>query len=124
MGCNYYVIPRLTAELKDKMLHALQNDDIAHLSNLIPKELHIGKSSAGYPFVFDHNNWLYYKSPEELFDFIKGCEIYDDDQEEMEYEDFMRIIEYKQKYLTEFYFEKSHYFIQDGYMFSTMTQFS
>ena len=76
MGQNYYAIPKLNSRLKKKILEAVNSDDFMLAKKLIPEEIHIGKSSVGWKFLFNHNNWLYFsKSIESLKSFLLSSDI-------------------------------------------------
>ncbi len=62
--------------MKQKMLRAVECDDFQELRGLIPANVHIGKSSAGWKFVFNHNNWEYWdKTLESMCEFLKNSDI-------------------------------------------------
>ena len=74
MGTNYYKVKTLTREEKDKLIDSINNDRVTigdygficfrdenDKDIILPKkEIHIGKRSCGWKFLFDHNNWDYY----------------------------------------------------------------
>jgi len=68
--------------------------DFDGVRKLVPERIHIGKSSAGWRFLFNHNNWEYFK--QDLFDlelFLSICIIQD------EYAKWIEIEEMLNKYL-------------------------
>ena len=66
MGTNYYAIPKMTEEQKAEAISAINKDEFSKANSLLPKEVHIGKSSAGWDFLLNHNDWLYYNNYEEM----------------------------------------------------------
>lgn len=81
MGTNFYKVKTLTREEKDKLIDAINNDRVTngdfyslHFRDennddiVIPnKEVHIGKRSGGWKFLFDHNDWAYYPRDKDKF---------------------------------------------------------
>lgn len=65
MGTNYYVRkairPSAIKKLKDLVNERDIYDGVLQEALDEYKEIHIGKSSAGWQFCFDHNNGKYYK---------------------------------------------------------------
>lgn len=126
MGTNYYAIPKLTDDTKFKIIEAVIKNQLDEVRKLCPAEIHIGKSSAGWPFLFNHNGWEYYKDIEELKRFIENSQIIDE-YGHTEHDLWSLIETKKEKFpITEFtesdYSE--YYIIKDGYGFSTSTEFS
>ena len=56
MGTNYYGMKIPTAEEKSKIRKYIENDLYSQAQKYFPVEIHLGKSSAGWEFCFDHNN--------------------------------------------------------------------
>lgn len=96
MGCNYYATPKLTKELKNKIKEQIDTDQIGRARKLIPERVHVGKSSAGWQFLFNHNNWEYFdKSLESLEAFLMACDIEDEYGEPISYKDFWDMVDAK-----------------------------
>ncbi len=127
MSTNYYAIPKLTEEIKLKIIKAVFEDQLELLRKIIPVKIHLGKSVSGWPFLFNHNNWEYYNSISELADFIDKCEIVDEYGVIAQAKEFKAMIAEKQKIGAQKYTNSQHgnmYIIKDGYVFSTATDFS
>lgn len=127
MGTNYYAIPKVTDDVKLKIIQAVINEQMSELTKLIPRKIHIGKSSSGWPFLFNHNEWEHYKTIGELKDFLDKCEITDEYNAVVPITELVEYIENKQKIgVSKFIEDKysDHYIIRDGYAFSTSTEFS
>ena len=122
MGTNYYAMPKFTDDLKLKVIQAVINNQINELRNLIPKQIHIGKSSAGWRFLFNHNNWEYFKNTDELYDFILKSDIINEYDEPVH--NLIETIRLKQKVKLIDEYNRELYIIKNGYTFSTSTDFS
>ena len=96
MGTNYYAIPRATSERKEKIKKAIDQDKFEKAKDLIGGKVHIGKSSVGWEFIFDHNNWYYFGSDkDEIIKFLDRCNIYDEDEQYIFQEEFWKMVEAK-----------------------------
>jgi len=126
MGTNYYAIPKLTDNVKFKIIEAVINNQIYDIRRLTPNKIHIGKQSGGWPFLFNHNNWEYYNSIKELKQFIYDCDI--EDEYGTRISGLWNLIETsKEKHGVDDFINIGHedyYIIKDGYGFSTSTDFS
>jgi hypothetical protein len=60
------------------------------------EEIHIGKSSYGWQFLFAYNGGEYYKNKNELEAWLEGRKIFDEYDREISKEDFWEMIETKQ----------------------------
>ena len=60
MGTNYYAIKKVSKDKKTQMIHYIVNDmydEFDELYNNEVKRIHIGKSSCGWKFLFNYNNF-------------------------------------------------------------------
>ena len=120
MGCNYYAIPKATDSLKLEIIEKVVKNNFKAAKNLMPCEIHIGKSSAGWQFLFNHNNWEYFeRNKSSLYKFLKKSDIIDEYGRIISYEDFITIIRNKQN--EKFNDFETEYF---GFNFCTSTEFS
>ena len=94
MGCNYYIYD------KSKKCKCCGRGE---------EEIHIGKSSGGWKFLFNYNGGKYYADVDGLKKFLKNKTIYSEDNERVSKKIFWEMVEEKQKE------EKHHY--ADGYVF-------
>lgn len=135
MGCNYYARPKATQELKDKIITAVNVGDFKTAKGLMPDEIHIGKSSHGWKFIFNHNDWQYFgKSLESLELFLLACDIFNEYGAPISNESFWEMVEEKKNGMdNKAYFNKypSHHTGQAheqedhfGLFFSKNTEFS
>jgi len=97
MGTNYYAIPKATDERKAEICEHLNKGDFERARELMPEKIHLGKSSGGWKFCFNHNKWRYYKNIPDLRAFTKTCSIVDEYGSSVADEDFWRLVEQKQK---------------------------
>jgi hypothetical protein len=63
----------------------------------MPEKIHVGKSSSGWKFLFNHNNWQYFnKTLEDLELFLKSHCLIDEYDTKITYEDFWERVKYKE----------------------------
>lgn len=125
MGTNYYAIPKVEEPQKKAIYEAIKKDDYETAKRLIPKPIHIGKSSIGWAFLFNHNDWKYFHDMEGLECFLKSSTIVDEYGSQISYHDFFELIHSKAN-------EKKNLLwngyeigiIEFGLNFSTSTDFS
>lgn len=104
MGANYYVVKKVTEEQKEKVISLIKenNFEIAkdELNELIKEtKIHIGKSSYGWKFVFNHNNKKYYElNRKSIIDFINQDDIRIEDEygKEIYLADFWKMVREKE----------------------------
>lgn len=89
MGTNFYIRQRVSKEQKIEMEDALSKDNWNKLEELIPKEVHIGKRSRGWKFLWNAN-WFQYFDPnkESLIQFLKSGQIYNEYGEKFTFDQF------------------------------------
>jgi len=96
MGKNYYARKIPTATQKLTMVTAIMNNKMGELERMIPSKVHIGKSSAGWQFLFDHNNDKYYnRDKQSLKKYLAKCEIFDEYGRPITVKDFWQMVENK-----------------------------
>lgn len=109
MGTNYYV-------KGDVCDHCGRGDN----------DTHLGKSSAGWQFSFQYNGGQYYKNVEEMKEWLKDKDIYDEYDRPVTYDDFWAMVEQKQnnpknsshyKECKAAYGSREHILLVDGYTF-------
>lgn len=155
MGTNYYAVKK-ASERKEAL-----NDMIARLQTLEERsdldreveiiferfqqdreQVHLGKSSAGWRFVWNFHDGKYYSSKQELIDFVKSAgsivNEYDEEQDPEEFLEWAFTKEgwtYNEEYVKHFYDDKGkprpftaspeYYDIEiDGLRVSNCTNFS
>lgn len=90
MGTNYYAIPKVNKELRKQIIDKVLIDDFNGVQKLIPQKVHIGKSSSGWQFLFNHNDWFYYKDFDSLKEFMLRSVLVDEYDCEISFRDFWR----------------------------------
>lgn len=104
MGTNYYVIPKDIDEAEqvysiwDTWLKEYKyNEAIEAIRQLqADKCIHIGKSSYGWEFAFNHNNERYYKKTRESIDnFIRSNTLKDEYGREISADEFWKLVDSK-----------------------------
>ena len=86
MGTNYYAIPKWNdSKIKSSIVKKVMKQGI-----------HIGKSSCGWKFCFDHNNWKYFKqNKQSIVDFINSSNIKDEYDRKITPNEFWKLVESK-----------------------------
>lgn len=138
MGTNIYAIPKAkVAEWKSKFENSIKEAQDANLIGLlpiiesyyndrIPQKIHIGKRSAGWRFLFNHNDWRYYKTIDDLIVFLNQCEITTEYGEILSFKDFWSDVTERQETQQSCIAKTNKldwYITVAGYEFSTSTEF-
>jgi hypothetical protein len=96
MGTNYYAIPKATDDLKGKIIEKVNEGNFESAKDLMPEKIHIGKSSVGWQFMFNHNDWEYFNQSRDYLElFLEGCIITNEYSEEISYDAFWEMVEMK-----------------------------
>lgn len=89
MGTNFYLRKKLSEYEKEIGMQYLNNDDYDSLRDLIPEDIHIGKRSGGWKFLFNANNFEYfYTNKESLIEWLKSGQIIDEYNQKYTFEEF------------------------------------
>lgn len=110
MGTNFYVKTKLTSKQKDEIRHYLLEDRYDIIRALLDeaKDIHIGKSSFGWKFLWDVNNFKYFgKSKKEMFDWLKDKDIIDEYDRHYTFEQFLEGIRITEGYDMESYYKEN-----------------
>lgn len=143
MGTNYYLFKRPTKEEKEQIIEHIESDQYEEAIDLFPEEIHLGKSSGGWEFCFDHNNWRYWDSDSitKMKEFISKHTIIDEYDRELPHKEFWELVELKKgglnhkRYMEQWHeihpnLSKPYYANEemdiyvDGYRFSSRSDFS
>jgi hypothetical protein len=93
MGTNYYAIPQATDEDLESYIKLVKERNFNELIKIIPQKFHIGKSSFGWKFLFNHNNWQYFnKNLKSMKSVLRKSIITDEYGYEVSSEDFWKIV--------------------------------
>lgn len=101
MGMNFYVKVKLTSKQKDEIRHYLLEDRYDIIRALLDEaeNIHIGKQSVGWKFLWDVNNFKYFgKSKQEMFDWLKDKDIVDECGDHYTLEQFLERIRITEGY--------------------------
>lgn len=145
MGTNFYCREKLNTSSRNRLKAILKTLDICVDSNnineiysnvnrfikCIPEEIHLGKRSAGWQFLWNYHNGKYFKPTlKSIKDFLKDKEIYD------EYGRYFTLDQFINDELAQCLYKdnthndgmsseySSHYFISDNLRFSKFEDFS
>lgn len=107
MGTNFYVYiePDIQAEEYLELAQLAEKHDAEGIdmwlanrkSKFENARIHIGKSSGGWKFLFNHNNWKYYDySRKSINTFLESCDyIYDEYDRRITVEEFWALVDSK-----------------------------
>ena len=126
MGTNYYGKKIPPAENLNAIAVQMLRGNISTVKIMLEpfEEIHIGKNSLGWRFLFNHNN-RYVVSIEEHKDWLQEYQIFYENGEIFTFEEFWSMVEIKQRQepVTKKSVNFDQYIIIDGYEFSTSTEF-
>ena len=102
MGTNYYRIPSVEEmeKRKQELIDNINSIDISQLSiesNSIwglftgGTNIHLGKRSSGWKFLWNFNDKKFYSNKEELLNFIRSGRVLDEYGKEMDVEEFIQM---------------------------------
>jgi hypothetical protein len=121
MGTNYYGIKIPTTADKEEMIRLIHEEEWGDLLDKVPVEIHLGKSSGGWQFIFNHHDFKFYdKSRKSIEEFIHGMEIWDEYNKDISEEEFWKMVEDKKNGTA----DTKYGTIEDGLNFSQSTDFS
>lgn len=124
MGTNYYAIPKLDDTAKAAAVRAIQDENYSTALDIIPTKIHIGKSSMGWDFCFNHNDWRYYNDFDEMKLWLAGCEISDEYGGSVSLHAFITLVEAKRGKSVKEMSRRDWYVRKGDYFFSTSIEFS
>ena len=91
MGTNYYIKKYMTPEQKKEVIDAINNDQYDEARDIMNevKDIHIGKRSAGWKFLWDANEFKYFEpTKESLIEWLKSGQIIDEYDQEFTFDEF------------------------------------
>ena len=96
MGTNFYIRQKIKDEDKKAIRDLLDKDDMEGVKNYAeehPNEIHIGKRSYGWKFLWDAHEFRYFKpTKESLHEFLRAHDIYDEYGRKYTFEQFINDI--------------------------------
>ena len=126
MGTNFYGKKIPTKKQLEEIADTVLQGKLEIVKEMLEdfETIHIGKSSGGWRFLFDHNSCVR-PTFEEYKEWVSEFEITSEYGEKVSQEDFWKLVERKQTEKSSI--EKTNhpewYIIIDGYEFSTSTNF-
>ena len=89
MGTNFYLRQKLSEKDKQIVIGLVKSDEYDKVREMLPNDIHIGKRSGGWKFLWDHNYFQYYKpSKESLIEWLKSGQIIDEYGDEFTFDQF------------------------------------
>ena len=91
MGTNFYIKKYMTPEQKKEVIDAINNDQYDEARDIMNevKDIHIGKRSAGWKFLWDANEFKYFEpTKESLIEWLKSGQIIDEYDQEFTFDEF------------------------------------
>lgn len=91
MGTNYYIKKYMTPEQKKEVIDAINNDQYDEARDIMNevKDIHIGKRSGGWKFLWDANEFKYFEpTKESLIEWLKSGQIIDEYDQEFTFDEF------------------------------------
>ena len=108
MGTNFYLRKELSQAEKEKAKQFIEEGNYDSLKELLPENIHIGKRSGGWKFLWDAHYFEYYKpTKESLFEWLKSGQIINEYDEKFTFEQFIN--EELNGFLNKGYDLKSYY---------------
>lgn len=121
MGLNYYAVPSATDELKKTLCEKIMADDFEGVEAWLPRKIHIGKSSIGWKFLFNHHHWKHFNNDYfSLEAFLSNNRIIDEYGRHVSFDDFWKMVDKKLDMKPELEHGKEYF----GLNFSNYTEFS
>ena len=79
MGTNFYLRRNLSNDQKELLKQYIDQDEYDKIRDNLPEDIHIGKRSYGWKFLWNANKFQYFKpNIESLYEFLKSGDIYDE----------------------------------------------
>ena len=90
MGTNFYLRRKLSQDEKQYIINCINNDDWAEVRGCLPEDVHIGKRSGGWKFLWDAHFFKYYKpNKQSLFDWLKSGQIINEYGDKFTFDQFI-----------------------------------
>lgn len=91
MGTNYYLRPKVSSETKNKIKELVDLDKFEEIKDIVEEyqDIHIGKQSAGWKFLWDVHYFNYFEpSKEAIIEWLKTGIIFDEYNNKYTVEEF------------------------------------
>lgn len=89
MGTNFYLRKKLSHKEKEIAKQYIDDNKYDEVREMLPNDIHIGKRSYGWKFLWDAHFFEYFEpTKESLLDWLKSGQIIDEYGEEFTFEQF------------------------------------
>lgn len=93
MGINYYLKSRVSESRKNQLKELVDKEDWNVLKDSIPEDVHIGKASKGWQFIWNANDFNFFRPNEtSLRNFLKTGIIEDENGKQYTADEFWELI--------------------------------
>lgn len=95
MGTNYYLRPKVSSETKEKIKELVDLDKFEDIKDILEEyqDIHIGKQSGGWKFLWDVHFFEYFEpSKEAIIEWLKTGIIFDEYGDKFTIEEFFNEI--------------------------------
>ena len=90
MGTNFYLRRNLSNDQKELLKQYIDQDEYDKIRDNLPEDIHIGKRSYGWKFLWNANKFQYFKpNIESLYEFLKSGDIYNEYGEKFTFDQFI-----------------------------------
>lgn len=104
MGTNFYLKERIDKQKKDYLKLLIEDEKWEEVKDSLPKEIHIGKRSGGWKFLWDCHKFNYYEpNKESLINWLHSGDIYDENGTKFTVNQFLNDIPLKGYDLESYY---------------------
>lgn len=92
MGTNFYLRKKLDKDVKELLKKYIDEDNLDAIDEVLKdyKEIHIGKRSYGWKFLWDAHYFKYFKpNKKSIFEWLKSGDIYDEYGKKFTFDQFI-----------------------------------
>lgn len=92
MGTNFYLRKKLDEDTKELLKKYIDESNLDEIDEILKdyREIHIGKRSYGWKFLWDAHYFKYFKpNKKSIFDWLKSGDIYDEYGEKFTFNQFI-----------------------------------
>lgn len=90
MGTNFYLRKKLSQEQRKEIDKAFDEEDFNKVRELLPKDIHIGKRSGGWKFLWDAHYFKYFEPTKDaLMKWLQSGKILDEYGDEFTFDEFI-----------------------------------
>ena len=91
MGTNFYLRRKLSKQEKDIAKELIDNDKYDEVRDILPNDVHIGKRSYGWRFLWNANDFKYFEpNIDSLMNFLKSGDIYNEYGDYFTFDQFIK----------------------------------